>query len=325
VSISIPFIPTRSYNPQSPLNFTFTTATTPANLLICKGRRDTMKVLQLTAGVGTYQLAMERSGFNRSGGGIVTIEPDVMSAMAMTGNHVGGTILREDIAGFLDQCTLVPSYRAVLGNFCYIHSSPSSSTSGNDHCEMEFATAVRIFAPPIATFEAPAESYLTLQDRRRFHKMVSTLLESGYQMQCRTLMASDYGDAVMDCRVVLWVARAGQSLPLVPRPTHGGMGLLPTRTAAHALGFTPSCDGTATEEGGEEGSSSALTVRQLAMMHSIPDEYKIMGMTEIDTRARIQRAMPLQLASAIARSVYQALEWEYETDLADCVSELTEL
>lgn len=180
-----------------------------------------------------------------------------------------------------------------------------------------------------------------------WYRLLSRLIfELDYQCRAFVICAADYGDPQNRKRLFIIAAKRGRPLPQIPEPSHGTEST-PHVTVKDALQdlehFVPDSgdgngmielqNGTVTEDHCFAGIKSEsvklasdepaktvrrtngiehysrernITVREMARLQSFPDEYQFCG-SDTQKKSQIGNAVPVNLATAIAASIYKTL------------------
>lgn len=292
-------------------------------------------------------------GFERGGLSVAkAVELDAQCIETYTGAHSNSSVYGGDVNDFLAKYAKNKGYRDSVGTFHHVHaSSPCQGFSGanrnggqndkaNNDLSLCFVDAVRIFSPLTATFENVMGMW------RRGHinylrDIIRGLLELGYQCRCTALHSCDYGDPQKRQRIIIFAARDFCDLPLSPPKTHG-ISSQPHITTGDAL---RSFEGKFAEAENpvemteddvqlEEdkpaptvlGSGNLpfhysenrrITVQEMAALQSFPPDMRFYGSTETEKRKQIGNAVPVEFATAIARSIRTALMFRYAEEEDD--------
>lgn len=229
-------------------------------------------VLELYAGAGGMGLGLEKH-FDVKW----VVDNDHLAAATLRANkkNSDANIYVEDVKSFLKKSVQGnPCYPAV-GQVDHIHASPpckgfsrANRSGGKDDMQnnkqtLLFVKAIRHFKPKTVSFEnVPG---LVLDDYVGYLKsVVTSLLQMGYQVRCKVLTSSAYGDPQKRRRLILLAARGDCMLPVMPAPTNGP-GLLPIKTCKDALRILEKHDPSSSRSSG-----TVLVDNQVIFNHIIP-------------------------------------------------------
>ncbi len=224
--------------------------------------------------------------------------------------------------------------------------TPSPKDLENNHLSYRLLDLLRLSSCPGLVFE----NVQGIWRRKCLHYVMNITKEAlkmGYQVRCMKLRAMDYGDPQKRPRIFMFIVKKGYPMPSVPRPTHGPRGnnleLLPFVTVKEAIGDLKNHDDTLHNMDGKKSSiepgnhgvvrleadgiapsirssntphfhyeeDRPITVREAASLQSFPIEYKFCGNLD-DQYRQVGNAVPVGMATAVARSMRDMLTYEYE-------------
>lgn len=214
----------------------------------------------------------------------------------------------------------------------------------NNELSLVFVDFVEMFMPAIACFE----NVMGMWRRRHIqylHNIVGRLMRLGYNVRCCSLKAHEYGDPQKRERLFLFAAKQSIPLPRVPQRTYGeGRDYANYVTVKDVLSILSTCDtssipnmtGKSTSlQPGEHGvvrldasgtaptiraksippvhfsEDRCINVREAALLQSFPLRYKFCG-TPTEQYQQVGNAVPIELATAVAHSLREALAFYYE-------------
>jgi DNA (cytosine-5)-methyltransferase 1 len=220
-----------------------------------------------------------------------------------------------------------------------------TNDQANINLTSSFLDAVRIFRPVTATFE----NVVGMWKRKHQHHLkniLAGLLDLGYQVRLSELIACDYGDPQARPRLFIFCARNFAVLPSLPTKIYGALPLIPVVTVKDVLerylhlsdkerNSLPNMKGSKTTlKAGQHGvvqldadrpcatlrasstpplhysQDRCITVREAASLQSFPPTFVICGSIREQYR-QIGNTVPVKLATAVARCVRDALEYEF--------------
>jgi site-specific DNA-cytosine methylase len=225
------------------------------------------------------------------------------------------------------------------------HKEGEDYLADRDLSKTTFIECIRKLDPLVVVFEN-VEGILHQQSNDVFTHILKELVRMDYQFRVRVLKACDFGDPQIRKRLFIIAAKPFVLLPSFPVPTHGP-NLLPYVTAKNALEKLRSADPakipniadcrTTTLDEGVHGvckleanelaptvrakgpavlhyaEDRCVNVRESAALQGFPDDHKILGGLS-SMYKQVGNAVPFKLAAAIARSIRDSLEYEYEEE-----------
>ena len=194
------------------------------------------------------------------------------------------------------------------------------------------------------------ENVVGMWRRKNVHyvkNIVKELLKMNYQVRCATLKACDYGDPQKRPRFFMFISKKSVPFVSLPHKTHGednkGDDKLPHVTVEEAFSCLDYNEGamhnmnlkTTNLRPGQHGlirldpddlapairassipplhyeEDRCINVREAATLQSFPSEYRFHGSITSQYR-QVGNAIPINLATAVAHSIYKALADECE-------------
>lgn len=221
----------------------------------------------------------------------------------------------------------------------------------NNDLSLTFVEALKITQAPVGVFENVSGMWKT-QHLKYIRTILTRLLEMDYQFRCTLLWACNYGDSQKRPRLFIFAVK--KYAPMVPRPaqTHGRCSstryLLPyvpvkavlepllrpgakekypnmdmCRTTSlkageqkldqldpNGLAPTVKASGVLLHYGDGE---RCVNVREAAAIMSVPYDYEYLG-TMTEQYKQVGNGVPVELASAVARTIKPVLRWVYEEE-----------
>lgn len=198
--------------------------------------------LDLFAGAGGTSIGLTKAGIDVK----YKVEWNKVASDTLNMNF-NTTVFVEDIAKFIESCkTRRAAVYPPRGSIQYIHGSPpcqgfsSVNTSGgvndlqNNECTLTFLEAIRYFQPMFVSMEnVPGVG--REKNIKYLLKIVSSLLQLGYQVRTTKTSASLYGDPQDRMRLIVLASKRGYKLPQLIA-THGVKNKPRAVTAGDALG-----------------------------------------------------------------------------------------
>lgn len=305
------------------------------------GKRVSFRYLDLFAGCGGMS-----QGFNKYSFSLATaIDKDPTAIWSFTSNKQNAPVFVGDVKDFLARYSKDSEFRKSIGPIEHVHASPPcNGLSGanrnggkNDKANNDLSLSFVEFVRQVLPITASYENVLGLWKRKNIQylkKILSELLKLGYQVRCSCLRACDYGDPQKRPRIIILAARNFALLPSLPEPTHGSKShQLPFVTARDALrGFEGQTEESETEFSADyvrleadapapavRGSGSppihysenrTISIEEAKALQSFPPNFKVLG-RRTEQRRQIGNAVPVELATAIVRSIRGSLIYRY--------------
>ncbi|RAH76385.1 C-5 cytosine methyltransferase DmtA [Aspergillus japonicus CBS 114.51] len=216
--------------------------------------------------------------------------------------------------------------------FSPAHTIESVTDDANNACIFSCLNLLQKSKPRILTMEET--SGLFERHRETFNRVILDFIELGYAVRWGILNCVEYGVPQLRRRLVIIASGPGESLPQLPKPTHGppGSGRHPyvtirqaisdirpgaphhntRRAAARPMNRTP-CDGrgqvrTITCGGGEMNAHPSgrrnFTNREYACLQTFPRRYHFCAP---HVRKQIGNAVPPKLAQAVYEEIVRSL------------------
>jgi len=197
------------------------------------------------------------------------------------------------------------------------------------------------------------ENVVGIWRRNNMHylkKIAKEVMKLGYQVRCTVLHARDYGDPQSRPRFFMFASKNSVPLPSIPPKTHGSSDephLWPFKTVKNALSQVKDSNSWPNMEGkktnlrpGQHGlvrlmpydtaptiratsvppfhyaQDRCITVREAACLQSFPLDWEFCGNLTSQYK-QVGNAVPVEMASAIAHSIKQVLDFEYKVDTQD--------
>lgn len=333
-------IPSMVYQPQTPGEWYQFAYYQDGDKNRCGRRQDDTRVLDLFSGCGGMSLGFELAGLSIAR----AVEIDAITAESFTVNKKAPVAVT-GVNDFLSRCEKDGEYRKTIGRIDHIHAStPCQGFSGaninggindklNNNLMLSPVRAIRVFQPITFSFE----NVLGLWKRAHIHYLKTFLREVmklGYQVRCSCLKASDYGDPQKRPRIIVMGARSFTLLPSLPVKTHGpDSNQLPFVTARDALrGFEGTFEENETPLHSEDearleaykpapavrggrppihySENRRISIEEACALQSFPVGFKLAG-NKTEKRKQVGNAVPVELATAIARSIRASLLYRY--------------
>ena len=345
---ALPSIPTWVYEPETRGNWNSFAYYKSARKIKVQKRQNKARVLDLFAGCGGMSLGFEKAGLSIA----KAVELDRSAVETYAASHERVSIFPGDVNEFLKKCKEDEEYRKQIGIIHHVHASPpcqgfstanrngGTNDNANNELSLCFVNAVDIVRPLVASFE----NVEGMWRRDKIHYLVEILcglLALGYQVRCTCLNASDYGDAQRRPRIIVFAARECCELPCIPPKTHGVSSAAEV-TVRDVLqgweGHFEERDEDFTEEDNNErlqadkvapairgrsqlpihySENRRISIEEAAALQSFPRNMTFYG-TPAERRRQIGNAVPLELATAIARSIQVSLLYEYAEEKGNC-------
>jgi DNA (cytosine-5)-methyltransferase 1 len=215
----------------------------------------------------------------------------------------------------------------------------------NNDLSLIWIDFIHLSRPLVATFENVGGMWRG-KHLHYLRFILKELLSMGYQFRMDVLYAGDNGDPQARPRLIIFASQKHILLPQLPQPAHGnkGSGLCPYVTVSDALegvGFdkndpSDGLPGTSLDRDDRnvivlEPNKLAPTmrargppvwhykfnrcigVREYAALFSVPREFRLLGTTREKIHL-IGNGVPVCMATAIVRAVWESLRFEYHEE-----------